>query len=306
MQRDPRIRLVTKQNGGQVSATNAAYRECKGKIICFLDADDRLLPEKLARVVQAFRSHPDCGFVGHRISVTDTAGRQFAVAPMTSDPPSGWYGPFLVRYGGTPRGLACGGGQCLRREVSDLIFPVSEDFTSGPDGAIMTLAPLMTPVIGIPEPLTQVRRHGSNSNGHIRLASNGESSDSLDHGPQLSLIYRESALAGWKARRDYLKKMDPVLVEAFPPLAECQGTLLIAYIQARLLQRWGGAVSTYWDLLRADSFLTYPVAVRWFWRLSILLPRPFFRHAIGPNWLRRLIWKTLEVRRRLYGSQDSV
>src|SRR5713226_9489377 len=35
MQRDPRVRLVRKQNGGQTSAANAAYRECHGQIVCF-------------------------------------------------------------------------------------------------------------------------------------------------------------------------------------------------------------------------------------------------------------------------------
>src|SRR5712692_11440321 len=36
VRRDPRVRLIKKQNGGQTSAANAAYRKSKGQIVCFL------------------------------------------------------------------------------------------------------------------------------------------------------------------------------------------------------------------------------------------------------------------------------
>lgn len=38
--KDSRIKLIQKENGGMASALNAAYRECKGDIICLLDSDD--------------------------------------------------------------------------------------------------------------------------------------------------------------------------------------------------------------------------------------------------------------------------
>jgi glycosyltransferase involved in cell wall biosynthesis len=300
MRRDPRIRMVTKLNGGQVSAANTAYCECKGQVVCFLDSDDRYVPEKLERAVQAFRSHPESGFVGHRMFRIDAVGRRLGVVVPDIHPPSGWYGPMLVRYGATPRGLACGGGQCLRREISDLIFPVSEGFSSGPDGAIMSLAPLMTPIIGIPAALTEVRNHGNNSDGHIRIASRRHSSESVDRSRLMCLVLRESASAGWEASRDYLRKVDPVLAEVLPSLAEFQGTLLSVYIHARLLETWGCAVSAYRDMVRAESFRTLPCATRWFWRLSVLLPRSVFRYALGPNRLKQLFWWTVEARRRLF------
>ncbi len=39
-QRDARIRLLEKENGGVASALNMAYRACRGDIVCLLDADD--------------------------------------------------------------------------------------------------------------------------------------------------------------------------------------------------------------------------------------------------------------------------
>jgi glycosyltransferase involved in cell wall biosynthesis len=298
MRRDPRIRLVTKQNGGQVSAANAAYRECKGQIVCFLDSDDRYVSEKLEAVVQAFRSHPESGFAGHRMSRIDAAGRRLGVVSQY-DPPSGWYGPMLVRYGTTPRGIAIGGGQCLRREISDLIFPVSGGFSWGPDDAIMFLAPLMTPLTGMPAPLTEYRNHGNNSDGHIGRTSRHHGFESLDRSQLVHLVTLESQSAAWQASRDYLQKVDPVLAEVLPSLAEFQGTSLY---YARRLETWRGSVSAYRDMVRAESFRMLPRANRWFWRLSIVLPRPVFLYALGPSRLRRLFWRAVEVRRRHFAS----
>jgi len=47
---DPRIRLIERAtNGGAAAARNAAIRAARGRLIAFLDADDRWHPEKLAR-----------------------------------------------------------------------------------------------------------------------------------------------------------------------------------------------------------------------------------------------------------------
>ncbi len=87
-QRDPRVRLLRQQNGGQASAWNTAYRECRGDIICFLDADDRYLPEKLEVVVQAFRSAPDSGLrdTGRTASIWLGAAMVFCPRPRIPHP----------------------------------------------------------------------------------------------------------------------------------------------------------------------------------------------------------------------------
>jgi len=105
----------------------------------------------------------------------------------------------------------------------------------------------------------------------------------------------------WELSREYLGKIDPKLVGVFPSFDECQGTLLNAYIQARL-QLWGGALSAYRDLLRAEAFLTMRPAWRWFWGFSILLPPPVFRFAIGGSGLRQLVWKIRTARRKEFAS----
>lgn len=44
-------------------------------IVTFLDDDDEFEPERLARVVEAWREHPDLGFYRNRVRVIDGAGR---------------------------------------------------------------------------------------------------------------------------------------------------------------------------------------------------------------------------------------
>jgi len=288
-QRDPRVRLIRQQNGGQASAWNTAYRECKGEIICFLDADDRYLPEKLQLVVGAFRTEVDSGFAGHRMYRIDVVGRRHGVVPATADPPSGWYGPFVVRSGTSPPAMAFGSGLCLRRAISDLIFPIPEGLRICADEAVTTLGPLLTPLVGIPAPLAEYRYHGKNVWNSPQLSS--ESRDRIQE------IHRKM----WEISREYLGKTDPILVEAFPSFDECQGTLLNAYIRERL-QVWGGALSAYRNLMRAEAFLTIRPAWRWFWRFSILLPPPVFHYALGPGGLRQLVWKARETRRKLFAS----
>ncbi len=53
-QKDSRIKYVFKENGGVASALNIAYFMSEGNIICFLDADDIFIRDKLYLVVQAF------------------------------------------------------------------------------------------------------------------------------------------------------------------------------------------------------------------------------------------------------------
>ena len=61
----PRVRLLTKKNGGQASAFNAAFPELRGDIVAFLDGDDWFAPGKLTAVMNALEEHPEAASVGH-------------------------------------------------------------------------------------------------------------------------------------------------------------------------------------------------------------------------------------------------
>jgi glycosyltransferase involved in cell wall biosynthesis len=282
-QRDPRIKLVRKQNGGATSALNAAYRASSGRVVCLLDADDRYLPNKLEMVVRGFQSHPDSGFLGHRMFRIDADGRRSGVIAMLDKHPSGWYGPFIVRYGDVP-GLAIASGLCLRREISDLVFPQPETLGNFGEAAITALAPLMTPLIGTSEPLTEYRCHGRNdSNGRITLAT-------VDR--QLEIHKMK-----WELQKEYLRSVHPSLAEAFSGFDHRSGILVSTYIHSRL-QVKGKVLLAYRNLVQSESFHTLHPAVRLFYLFSVLLPRPLFRYVLdgfwGPGRLKALAWRVLK------------
>ena len=63
---------VLKANGGQASAFNAGYTNSQGDIICFLDSDDIVAPEKVTEIVDVFSTHPDIGWCFHPLQIVDT------------------------------------------------------------------------------------------------------------------------------------------------------------------------------------------------------------------------------------------
>jgi glycosyltransferase involved in cell wall biosynthesis len=71
----PRIRYVRQENRGLSAARNAGIRESTAPLLAFLDADDRLLPEKLASQLDVFERHPDVGLVYCGVRHVDETGR---------------------------------------------------------------------------------------------------------------------------------------------------------------------------------------------------------------------------------------
>jgi glycosyltransferase involved in cell wall biosynthesis len=53
-----RVRLVRQANAGVSAARNRGAREARGELLAFLDADDRWLPERVERQLEALRGRP--------------------------------------------------------------------------------------------------------------------------------------------------------------------------------------------------------------------------------------------------------
>lgn len=58
-----RLTYIKQENRGLSAARNAGFRASHGEFICFLDADDVLLPDKITRQLEVFRREPDLGIV---------------------------------------------------------------------------------------------------------------------------------------------------------------------------------------------------------------------------------------------------
>ena len=158
----------------------------------------------------------------------------------------------------------------------------------------MALAPLMTPLIGIPAPLVEYRYHGGNMMNSPKPA---------EESPQSAKRKRSLILAAgklhFKVSREYLAKIDPVLAEVLLPMDKRPEALHTAYMEARK-QTWWGALSPYRDMVADEGFLTKRLPSRWFWRLSILLPLPILNYAWTLDHLKLWLWRAVEVPRRLF------
>jgi glycosyltransferase involved in cell wall biosynthesis len=61
--RFPEVRYVEQTNRGLAAARNAGFAVCRGELVVFLDADDRLLPGALETGMRKLTAHPAAGFV---------------------------------------------------------------------------------------------------------------------------------------------------------------------------------------------------------------------------------------------------
>jgi len=168
IQQDPRVRLITKQNGGIASALNAAYGASQGAIFCLLDADDLFHREKIDKVVSAFRSSGGSGVCLHRILKMYSDGRSVG-CPLPVVFTEGWVGPEALRGGGIPGNLPSrtfpeASGMSFRREVMEALFPLPTSLRAMADGYLCYAAQFITAFCTLRETLAQLRIHGQNTN----------------------------------------------------------------------------------------------------------------------------------------------
>ena len=170
--RDPRVRLIAKENGGQASAFNAAYAASSGSLLCFLDADDVFLPGKVDRVVRSFRRTP-AGLLVHHMMIVDDVGRDLQRIPTFTRFEHGWIAERVIERGGRWRWMPTS-GVVLRREVAERIFPVPEEpFRIDADMFLLELAPLFAEVTTIDEVLGHYRLHGGNAYSRRKVDREG-------------------------------------------------------------------------------------------------------------------------------------
>ena len=156
----PRVRLLSKSNGGQASAFNFGIPEARGEIVAFLDGDDWWARNKLSAVVKAFDGRPEVGMIGHSIiesrATGDTViGAQIAMPLLLDSLRAAKIFRIYRTYFGTSR-LA------LRTRIARQVLPIPETLVFEADEYLFTIAGTITKWIVLPEPLTHYRIHGAN------------------------------------------------------------------------------------------------------------------------------------------------
>jgi Glycosyl transferase family 2 len=268
VQRDNRIRLVRKPNGGHTSALNVAFAISSGDIVCFLDSDDRYLPQKLAAVVSACASHANAGLVVHRVIRVNSQLQRLGVWPL-AELPDGWLGPDLLKAGGVLTYAPPTSGISLRREIAGILFPISvtPPLHMCPDQVIMRLAPLLTSIKRVPDALAEYRFHDTNT-----YSRQGTSGDSVTKELELSK-------ALWKEQHRFLSSFDAQAAKQLTNLEDSPYTALLQFLKAKL--RKEPEVREYHRKHLAASTLEHRAAILAFWRISIYLPNFIFQPAVS-------------------------
>ena len=148
---DPRIRLIQQRNGGVSVARNRGIQEARGDWVCFLDADDWLHPEFLARMQALAQRHPEVHIVaGSFKTEADRPDWSPQAWPLPADAP-------VEIITNLPRRWAkpsfCTGTVAFRREFLQSLMPCfPEGERQGEDLDLWFRAAERSPVAFIPVP----------------------------------------------------------------------------------------------------------------------------------------------------------
>lgn len=156
------IVTLFKKNEGQASTFNSGFARSSGDIICFLDADDLFLPDKVAQVVEAYEKEP-AGWCFHRLNWVDALA-----APIDGSPDipyaTGRY-DFRSQYlhGSSRFWAPATSGLTFSRKLIEKLLPMPEYIRITSDNYLKFSALAFSPGFYIAEILGLQRIHGANA-----------------------------------------------------------------------------------------------------------------------------------------------
>lgn len=156
---------VLKQNGGQASAFNVGFEASKGEIVCFLDADDIFIPEKVTEIVNIFSSYQDIGWCYHPLQLIDTNKQK--IVQTSYNWSSGEYDVrAFIQRGKLKDKLPCypaTSGLCFTRSLLQQILPMPEAITITSDNFLKFTAIGLSKGFALAKELTLQRIHDTNA-----------------------------------------------------------------------------------------------------------------------------------------------
>lgn len=162
-----RMTAVLKANGGQASAFNAGFRVSRGEVICFLDADDVLLPTAIERAME-LHAVESVTKVHWPLLIVDQHGVETGDIYPQQPLPAGDLRDALIQNGPAPFLNPPTSGNAWSRQFLDKVMPMpEEEFRLGADAYLLTLAPLFGPIARVSKPQGYYRVHTSNNFWHM-------------------------------------------------------------------------------------------------------------------------------------------
>jgi glycosyltransferase involved in cell wall biosynthesis len=164
-----RVIPVYKENGGQASAFNAGFEASHGEVVCFLDADDRLLPTA-AEVALRHLEDPSAVRVHWPLLEIDESGKPTGHLYPRRPLPEGDMRPTVLANGPISYITAPTSGNAWKRSYLEAVFPVREcGDKHGADAYLFTLSPFFGELRREDKPQACYRVHASNYSGHSIL-----------------------------------------------------------------------------------------------------------------------------------------
>jgi glycosyltransferase involved in cell wall biosynthesis len=159
---------ILKANGGQASAFNAGFSASRGEIICFLDADDMFLPEKVASVVEVLGNSSERDWCFHPLTLVNAESE--SIESETENSLSNSLQEYDLRAR-IQRGKAdkhfpytSTSGLAMRRSLLSQIFPMPEAKGISLNDGYLTFASLgLSPGVVLNKQLGLYRMHSSNA-----------------------------------------------------------------------------------------------------------------------------------------------
>lgn len=159
----PQVRLIEKENGGQLSCFQVGVAESSGDVVFFLDADDRWEPGYVKRCLELYEERSDIDFIFTHNRTLYPDGRLEGERKRSID--HGYSVAWCLERGGVWLGAVT---SCLsmRRKILERIFPVVDDsiYRVCADEVLVygaSIAGARKYFLG--EPLVQYRAHGANA-----------------------------------------------------------------------------------------------------------------------------------------------
>jgi glycosyltransferase involved in cell wall biosynthesis len=150
---------IEQKNQGQAAAFQNALPFLRGEIVFLLDADDRFLPHKIRKVIEAFNGNPEAGMVTHPLLVINVAGRATGeIRPKAARLSHGNLQELIRKTGRCV--MPATSGLAFRRELFQEIHPSPLlKVTYAADAYLSLAAAMKNSVYALTEPLAEYRQH---------------------------------------------------------------------------------------------------------------------------------------------------
>lgn len=213
---------LLKENGGQGSAFNAGFAKSRGEVVCFLDADDVLLPSAIATAVELLRA-PNIVQVHWPLCAIDADGKPLGKFIPDQPLPEGDLRDARLEGSIDSHVFSPTSGNAWSRSYLERILPLPDiHYGLNADSYLAFLSPFFGSIKRIAEYQALYRIHGHN--GTSKLTYSWQLRQYHDHVTTLCEFLQkqgiqvEAAFERWKGSEyEYLQRL-VVLDEELTPL----------------------------------------------------------------------------------------